>query len=304
MKEVKDLYLNDKTELTLNMKESLQKNYQEAMKDNHFVNLVQKLALTKEEAMKMTSKLEDTIVELKNCQGCKGLQTCKNRLKGHVLLPERKEQKIYFSYVPCKYQANFDKSLKNREELANQNEKARMKDIDMTGDKKRINVIKWIDQFFSQYDYTKTQKGLYLYGNFGSGKSFLINALFHELAITKEVKVEMVYVPEALRLLKDDWESYEAKMHRYQTADLLLLDDIGAEKVTEWGRDEVIGTILQYRMEHKLPTFFTSNMNLEDLENHFASVGNKTDHIKARRIVERIKQLSIPMDLVSENRRK
>ena len=32
---------------------------------------------------------------------------------------------------------------------------------------------------------------------------------------------------------------------------MLLLDDIGAETVTEWSRDEVLGTILQYRMEEK-----------------------------------------------------
>ena len=30
---------------------------------------------------------------------------------------------------------------------------------------------------------------------------------------------------------------------------MLLLDDIGAENVTAWGRDEVLGPLLQYRME-------------------------------------------------------
>ena len=36
---------------------------------------------------------------------------------------------------------------------------------------------------------------------------------------------------------------------------LLLIDDIGAEKLTDWARDEILGSILQYRMDFKLPTF-------------------------------------------------
>ena len=97
---------------------------------------------------------------------------------------------------------------------------------------------------------------------------------------------------------------YESKIRQFQRVDLLLLDDIGAEKVTEWGRDEVIGTILQYRMDHHLPTFFTSNMNLKELESHLANYSKSIDELKERRIIERIKQLAMPMELISENRRR
>lgn len=284
-------------------KSQLQKNYIEAKKDSSFCKLVQKLELTAADAMKITSKLQDTILEFKHCKNCKGLYECQNSLQGHVIFPERKEEKIYFSYAPCKYQRDVLKKIEAHEEKASINLRARMRDIDFQ-DKKRASVIKWIDQFFSSYDYGKEMKGLYLHGSFGSGKSFLISALFHELELTYHVSALIVYVPEALRNLKDDWELFESKMRQYQTVDLLLLDDIGAEKVTEWGRDEVIGTILQYRMEHALPTFFTSNMNLELLERHFANTGSNIDMVKSRRIIERIKQLSVPMELISENRRK
>ena len=50
-------------------------------------------------------------------------------------------------------------------------------------------------------------------------------------------------------------------------AEVLILDDIGAEQSTPWVRDEVLQVILQYRMQEDLPTFFTSNFNFEDLEN-------------------------------------
>lgn len=39
------------------------------------------------------------------------------------------------------------------------------------------------------------------------------------------------------------------------TCDVLLIDDIGAENNSPWSRDEVLGTILQYRMDSDLTTF-------------------------------------------------
>lgn len=284
-------------------KNDLKKNYEEAKKDKVFLKLVKKLELEDKEAMKITSKLQDALEQLHHCSLCKGLYECKNSYVGHVLFPEKKEGQIYFSYIPCKYQNALQEKLIEKETKANQNELARMKDIDVS-DKKRAQVIKWIDQFFQKYDDHKEMKGLYLHGSFGSGKTFLIHALFHELEISKHITTFTVYVPEVLRTLKDDWEVYESKIKKYQTVDLLLLDDIGAEKNTEWGRDEVLGTILQYRMDYHMPTFFTSNMTLEELENHFSHVGKEIDHVKSRRIIERIKQLSVTMELISENRRK
>ena len=284
-------------------KKKLQENYKEVKKDPSFQKLIQKLELLDEDAMKITSKLQDTLEEINHCNKCKGIYMCQNSLKGHMLCPEKKEGSIYFSYAPCKYQKSLLKAVREKEEKASLNLKARMKDIDMTGDKKRMEAIKWIGHFFSEYDFTKDMKGLYLHGSFGSGKTFLISALFHELKLSKHISTLVVYFPEALRTLKDDWDFYESKMHEYQTVDLLLLDDIGAEKVTEWGRDEVLGTILQYRMDHHLPTFFTSNMNLQELEIHLSNTGKTVDVVKARRIIERIKQLSFPLELISENRR-
>ena len=82
-----------------------------------------------------------------------------------------------------------------------------------------------------------------------------------------------------------------------------LLDDIGAENVSSFNRDEVLGPILQYRMEEGLPTFFTSNLTLEELEENLSLTTSGSDKVKARRIIERIKQLTKQMELVSKNRR-
>ena len=85
---------------------------------------------------------------------------------------------------------------------------------------------------------------------------------------------------------------------------LLLLDDIGAEYLTPWARDEILGTILQYRMDEELPTFFTSNLNLKQLEEHFSITANAKEEIKGRRMIERIKDLTKEFELVGESNRK
>ena len=83
----------------------------------------------------------------------------------------------------------------------------------------------------------------------------------------------------------------------------MLLDDIGAENCSNWSRDEILGPILQYRMESNLPTFFTSNLTIEELEESLSQTSSGVDKVKARRIIERIKQLTIQEKLVSKNRR-
>ncbi len=277
--------------------EALEKNLKEACHNEDFRELVKSVGLTKEETMKKVTKLQDTVEELEHCKKCKGLFECKNAYLGHVSMPKKEEGLFTFSYVPCRYKVKENEVRKSELE---KNKEARMKDIDGS-DKKRAKVIKWIIEYFENFDFSKPQKGLYLSGSFGSGKTFLIGALLNELEEKKNVTTELIYFPEVLKDLKD-WEFYDAKMNYYQTVDVLCIDDIGAEKVSEWSRDEVLGTILQSRMNSHLPTFFTSNLTLEELEIHLA--GKELDKLKARRIIERIKQLTEELSLVSENRRK
>ena len=57
-------------------------------------------------------------------------------------------------------------------------------------------------------------------------------------------------------------------------------------------------------MEEDLPTFFTSNLNINDLEVHLSITNSNADKIKARRIIERIKYLTTEMTLIGIDRRK
>ena len=269
--------------------------------DAKLASLVKRIKLTEKEVKMNLSSLEDTINELNNCQNCHGLYECKNQMKGYVYYPFKNESKVTFNYVPCKYLKKYEEDIKQKDNdyyLTN----ARMKDIDIK-DKNRVKLIKWLKKFFDDYDATKINKGLYLHGSFGGGKTFLVAALLNELHEKKDAHVEIVYLPELLRTLKDDFNLLDSKVKYFSNVEILLIDDIGAEKVTDWGRDEILGTILQNRMNNHLTTFFTSNLTIEELEVHLSISKDKQDYVKARRIIERIKQLTEDMELITSNHR-
>ena len=88
-----------------------------------------------------------------------------------------------------------------------------------------------------------------------------------------------------------------------EKAEILILDDIGAEQMSAWVRDEILQVILQHRMQENLPTFFTSNFNFEELERHFATSRNGDETWQAKRVMERVKFLAKEIHLEGVNRR-
>ncbi|EAC2548961.1 primosomal protein DnaI [Listeria monocytogenes] len=148
-------------------------------------------------------------------------------------------------------------------------------------------------------------KGLFIHGSFGTGKSYLLGALAKELAL-KGISSTLVYLPEFMREVKQSISDNTVgeKIQFAKETEVLMLDDIGAESMTAWTRDEVLGAILQFRMQEELPTFFSSNYNMDQLENYLMFAQNGTEEkLKARRIMERVRYLSKEVNLEGKNRR-
>ena len=284
-----------------NVKIKQEKEYNEAMQNDDYKALIKKLKINENDAKKNTIKLFDSLDELNHCKSCSNLYECKNKVKGYVFFPEKKESNLYFSYIPCRYKKKSMKLADEKKTSQNILTNAKMKEIKIT--KNRTEIIKWIKDYYDNYDPYKTIKGLYLHGNFGTGKSYLLAALLNELENKFKIRIEIIYFPELLRKLKEDLNLVGDKLYYLENIDILLLDDIGAEKVTEWGRDEILGTILQTRMNNGMPTFFTSNLNIIELEKHLSIASSSEDSVKAKRIIERIKYLTDDIELLGNNYR-
>lgn len=299
----------EKLKVNKNNLNLLKVNYAKALEDDTFKTLVDSLELASEKKMKYTTRLQEASLEINNCSNCSSLLSCKNSVKGFCLTPKVINNSLNFSYQKCSYQEENEKVNKYLNniyyyEVPTVLKTASFKNI-YKDDAKRLEIIKKIKAFYDNYKKSNTVKGIYLNGNFGSGKSYLIGALFNELA-KLDYQSAIIYFPEFLRSLKASFNSsieYQERFEYIKKVPLLLIDDIGAEKLTDWARDEILGSILQYRMDFNLPTFFTSNLTINELENHLQITNGVTDKVKARRIIERIKYLTDEITLISINRR-
>ena len=173
-------------------------------------------------------------------------------------------------------------------------------DLDDEGRDKAFELLTNFVVEFPHY-----QKAVYLYGDFGVGKSYMMAALAHDLSEKRSVSTTLLHYPSFVLDVKNAISSglVKEKIDQVKTAQVLILDDIGAEQSSPWMRDEILQVILQHRMQENLPTFFTSNFSFADLERHFANSKNGDETWQAKRVMERIKFLAKEVHLEGENRR-
>lgn len=172
----------------------------------------------------------------------------------------------------------------------------------------RLNIVNLALDFMNNLAAHKQEffPGLYIYGPLGVGKTFLIGAIANELA-KRDIQTTLVHFPSLAVEMKSaiNTNSVNDKIDVIKKSPVLMIDDIGADAMSSWIRDEVLGVILEYRMQQQLPTFFTSNFSMAQLEQEHLRINNRGDDepLKAKRIMERVRFLSREVEMTGENRR-
>ena len=168
----------------------------------------------------------------------------------------------------------------------------------------RVDTFETLVDFVANYP-SPDQKGLYIYGDMGVGKSFMLAAMAHELSETKKVATTIIHYPSCTIDVKNGIKdgSVKEQIDAVKEAEVLVLDDIGAEQFSSWIRDDVLQVILQYRMIEELPTFFTSNYSFADLEAKLSNGRQGDETWQAKRVMERIRFLAKEVHLRGVNRR-
>lgn len=277
---------------------------QKIMKDPDVAAFIQQESLTPEELNRSISKFNQYITERD-----KFLRGDTDYIaKGYkpILVMNHGYADVSYEETPELIAAEKEAAIKNRLKLINlpaSLKKVSFADVD-ADDEKRFTVFQRLVEFSEAYPHVR--KGLYLYGDFGVGKSFMVAALAHDLSEKRGVSSTLLHYPSFVIDVKNAIGDGNVKtlVDELKLSEVLILDDIGAEQSTPWVRDEILQVILQYRMQEDLPTFFTSNFNFEDLEKHFAKGKNGNDETwEARRVMERIRYLAEETRLEGVNRR-
>lgn len=113
--------------------------------------------------------------------------------------------------------------------------------------------------------------GLMITGPVGSGKTFLACAAANAL-IDNGLEVLFVIVPDLLDQIRASYDTSNRDtehdlMDSARSVGVLILDDLGAHNYTDWVRNKLY-TIINYRLNNRLPTLITTNLDLHELEQY------------------------------------
>lgn len=145
-------------------------------------------------------------------------------------------------------------------------------------------------------------KDLLIYGNPGNGKSHLAAAIGNALAADDVIVVFAAYVDllEAIKSTYNGGEGNEAEiLGAICRADLLVLDDLGVERPSEYTLD-VLFRIAERRGRSYRKTVYTTNYSPKELAARYT---NAVGGIEAQRVIGRIVEGATVVKNGGEDRR-
>jgi len=169
--------------------------------------------------------------------------------------------------------------------------------------KKAKTVLREFAEFFGL---KKEQKGILLKGTIGCGKTHLCAALTRRLIERGLFNVLFIDFKELLENIKATFSygSYfneQDILYPIQNTSLLIIDDLGSERNTEWTED-VFARILNYRYNRNLPVVITTNYFDRTVK------GALSDELLEERIGARMRsrlyEMCRDIEIISEDYRK
>lgn len=247
----------------------------------------------------MMDQQEDYIGEdgLLYCGKCRTRKQFNPTFNGRVMIVS----------VPCKCEQ--ERRQKEEEERRREEEIARVRRMKATcihdkglldctfanddGSVKQMKVAKW---YVDTWKERKSQNdGLLLWGSIGTGKTFFAGCIANAL-IEQGESVLMTNFSKILNTLSgmysEEKNEFIASLMRYS---LLIIDDLGIERNTEYAKEQVYN-IIDERYKAKLPLIVTTNLTLDDLKDSI--------ELTQRRIYDRILSLCVPVSFYGESHRK
>lgn len=149
---------------------------------------------------------------------------------------------------------------------------------------------RYVDNFAQ---FKEQGKGLLLYGGVGTGKTFAAACIVNALIDTGKPCLMTNFA----RVLNTLWsiEEKQAYIDSFNKFDLLVLDDLGTERRSEYAQEQVFN-VIDSRYRAKLPLIITTNLSIEEIK--------KPDSVGNSRIYDRVLEMCHPVEVTGHSRRR
>lgn len=135
--------------------------------------------------------------------------------------------------------------------------------------------------------------GLLVYGDVGCGKSFMAACIANAL-VDRGVPCLMTNFSRIVNQLQESFDGRQRYIDRLNGFDLLVIDDLAAERDTDYMWEQVM-SVIDSRYRSGLPLIVTTNLTAAELSDD--------SDIRKRRVYSRLKEMCIPLRMTGDDRR-
>jgi DNA replication protein DnaC len=196
-----------------------------------------------------------------------------------------------------------------RERMAAKKEHERLADIEVARDRALPSaqarqcrfetsddsrILQSLKRYVDRWEEVKTEAGLMLWGGVGTGKSHAAYCIANAL-IDKGVSVYVTRISHlANTVFEQDKLAYKHAMDRVCGCALLILDDIGAERDSQFMYEKAF-EFIDARIETGRPLIVTTNLT--------PSMMDDTTDLDKKRTFDRIRGATVPIEFKGESKR-
>lgn len=224
-----------------------------------FKEMLQFYGVTEDELLGEYGKYESAYKTITECSKCTGLENCTMEPRGYGYNIINHSGYIQLSMFQCEKQIAFEKLWKIQRLL----ESSRLPELFHTKTFATLKIEDGIQEAYQaaiEFCDDEREKGFVFAGPPGVGKTHLAAAVMND-QLNKGRECIFCTVPELLadirKAMRSDKETTEL-IELVKGTSLLILDDLGAEKTTDWVAEQLF-VILNARLVRMKDTFITTN---------------------------------------------
>lgn len=152
-------------------------------------------------------------------------------------------------------------------------------------------ALKYVENF---KEMLSRGKGLLFFGDVGTGKTFYSACIANAL-IDRGYPCMITNFSRLVNTISGMYEGKQEYIDKLNRFDLLVIDDLAAERDTEY-MSEIVQTIVDSRYRAGLPTIITTNLTADEIK-HPADV-------RKQRTYSRLLEMCVPVEVKGKDRRR